>query len=104
MRTERSIVLQYLTSRYSHKPLIDRRPMAHDPSFPSKKLVPESRSRNLACVSCILTPDFFAGARNLDQMGSCSVFHQNLESHDLNAALSLAAKFCLHFARDMFVS
>jgi len=39
--------------------------MAHDPSSPSKLLVPESRTSNFANLSCILVPDL-SGIRKLD--------------------------------------
>ena len=49
------------------------RPIAHDPSYPSKLLVPESRTRNFANLSCILLPDL-SGTRNLDrELGLSSI-------------------------------
>jgi len=42
-------------------------PMAHDPSSASKLLVPESRTRYFAHLSCILVSDL-SGIRNLDRI------------------------------------
>ena len=53
------------------------RPMAHDPSSPSKFLVPETGTSNFARVPCILVPDF-SGTRNLGPVGQCSIRHQKL--------------------------